>query len=97
MFLVVRAPRCVLGARDEQVLDLEQIGPQAVGHSLSEVLVGKEAKLPARLIMVRVPDDVVEQRQARIRADAKRRGQGQANLQSPNPWNPAYINTRSYV
>ena len=78
-----RSTVCFLDRETEQVLDLEQIGPQAVGQSLDrEVLVGKEAKLPARLIMVRVPDDVVEQRQARIRADAKRRGQGQANLQS---------------
>ena len=78
-----RSTVCFLDREHEQVLDLEQIGPQAVGQSLDrEVLVGKEAKLPARLIMVRVPDDVVEQRQARIRADAKRRGQGQANLQS---------------
>lgn len=78
-----RSTVCFLDRESEQVLDLEQIGPQAVGQSLDrEVLVGKEAKLPARLIMVRVPDDVVEQRQARIRADAKRRGQGQANRQS---------------
>ena len=78
-----RSTVCFLDRENEQVLDLEQIGPQAVGQSLDrEVLVGKEARLPARLIMVRVPDDVVEQRQARIRADAKRRGQGQANLQS---------------
>jgi hypothetical protein len=78
-----RSTVCFLDRDTKQVLDLEQIGPQAVGQSLDrEVLVGKEAKLPARLILVRVPEDVVEQRRARIRADARRRGQAQANPQS---------------
>jgi hypothetical protein len=44
-----------------------------------EVLVGKAAQLPARLMMVRVPEEVIEQRQERIREDAKRRGKAQAN------------------
>lgn len=56
------------------------MGPQIVGQGLDrEVLVGKEARLPARLLMVRVPDAVVEKRQARIKADARRRGQAQAS------------------
>jgi hypothetical protein len=44
-----------------------------------EVLVGKTAQLPARLIMVRVPEEVIDQRQERIQQEAKRRGKAQAN------------------
>jgi Transposase DDE domain len=58
-----------------QPLDLEQIGPKVSNGSLQlEVLVGKQARLPARLILVRVPEEVIEQRRKRIREDAKRRG-----------------------
>jgi hypothetical protein len=72
-----------LDPESKAVLDLEKIGPLVVGQALDrEVLVGKEAKLPARLILVRVPEEVVEKRQARIRAEAKRRGRDQANAQS---------------
>lgn len=78
-----RSTVCFLDRDSDAVLDLEQIGPQVVGQSLDrEVLVGKEARLPARLILVRVPEEVVEQRQARITAEAKRRGQAQANAQA---------------
>jgi hypothetical protein len=63
-----------------QPLDLEEIGPKVSNGSVQmEVLVGKTAQLPARLIMVRVPEEVIEQRQERIREDAKRRGKAQAN------------------
>lgn len=72
-----------LDPQSRAVLDLEEIGPQVVGQALDrEVLVGKEAKLPARLILVRVPEDIVKKRQDRIIADAKRRGHAQANAQS---------------
>jgi hypothetical protein len=56
-------------------LDLEQIGPKGSQGSLQvEVLVGKHAHLPARLILVRVPEEVIEHRRERIREDAGRRG-----------------------
>jgi hypothetical protein len=58
-----------------QPLDLEQIGPKGSQGSLQlEVLVGKHAHLPARLILVRVPEEVIEHRRERIREDAGRRG-----------------------
>jgi hypothetical protein len=65
-----------------QPLDLEQIGPKGSQGALQmEVLVGKHAHLPARLILVRVPEEVIEQRRKRIREDAKRRGK-EANPQA---------------
>ena len=72
-----------LDPQTQEVLDLEKIGPLVVGQALDrEVLVGKDAKLPGRLLLVRVPDEVVEQRRERIRSEAKRRGHAQANAQS---------------
>lgn len=72
-----------LDPESKAVLDLEAIGPVGVGQALDrDVLVGKEAKVAARLILVRVPQEVVEKRQARIRAEARRRGSAQANAQS---------------
>jgi hypothetical protein len=41
--------------------------------------VGKTAQLPARLILVRVPEEVIDRRQERICKEAKRRGKAQAN------------------
>jgi len=69
-----------LSATSRQELELEQIGPQVSnGTWQANVLVGREARLPARLILVRVPEEVIEQRRERIRTDAKRRGK------QPNP------------
>lgn len=69
-----------LDRQSGQPLDVEEIGPKVSNGSVQmEVLVGKTAQLPARLIMVRVPEEVIEQRQERIREDAKRRGKAQAN------------------
>ena len=71
---------CFLDRESGQELDLEDIGPK-VSHGTwqGEVLVGKTAQLPARLMMVRVPEEVIDQRQERIRKEAKRRGKAQAN------------------
>jgi len=64
-----------LDRHNGQPLDWEQSGPKGSQGSLQlEVLVGKHARLPARLILVRVPEEVIEQRRARIREDARRRG-----------------------
>jgi hypothetical protein len=63
-----------------QELDLEHSGPKVSnGTWQGEVLVGKTAQLPARLLMVRVPEEVIDQRQARIRKEAKRRGKAQVD------------------
>src|SRR5947207_420101 len=71
---------CFLDRESGQELDLEHIGPKVSnGTWQGEVLVGKTAQLPARLIMVRVPEEVIDQRQERIRKEAKRRGKAQAN------------------
>lgn len=56
-------------------LDLAEIGPQAVNSTLDLlVLVGKEVLLPTRLIMVRVSQEVAEQRRQKIREVAKQHG-----------------------
>jgi hypothetical protein len=50
---------------------LRQQGPGVAEYA---VLVGKTAKLPCRMVCVRLPADVVAQRRRRAKADAKRRG-----------------------
>jgi len=70
-----RATVCFLDPATKEELELEQIGPKVSnGTWQAEVLVGKEARLPARLVLVRVPEEVIEKRQERIRQDAKRKG-----------------------
>jgi hypothetical protein len=78
-----RATVCFLDPESKQELDLEQIGPKVSnGTWQGAVLVGKEAQLPARLVLLRVPEEVIAQRRKRIREDAKRRGKAQANEQA---------------
>jgi Transposase DDE domain len=71
-------PRSTVHFLDRQSgeqLDLDEIGPKVSnGTWQGEVFVGKEARLPARLILIRVPEEVIKQRQERIREEAKRRG-----------------------
>lgn len=70
-----RAISVFLDRERKQRLDLEQIGPKVSNETWQgEVLVGEEAQLPARLILVRVPEEVIAVRQAKIRQEAKRRG-----------------------
>ena len=58
-----------------QDLDLEVIGPKVSNGSWQgQVLVGRDARLPARLLLIRVPEEVIEKRRERLRAEAKRRG-----------------------
>ena len=40
-----------------------------------QVVVGAEARLPMRLLLLRVPKEMAEQRREDLRADAKRRGE----------------------
>ncbi len=52
---------CFWDRESGQELDLEHIGPKVSnGTWQGEVLVGKTAQLPARLIMVRVPEEVID-------------------------------------
>jgi hypothetical protein len=61
----------LLGVLPQQVGELRELG----------VLLGKEARLPVRLLMLRVPEEVAEQRRERMRAEActhGRQGSSQA-------------------
>jgi hypothetical protein len=75
-------PRSNTGFLDEegQELCLQEIGPRAVHQSLQRnVLVGKSVKLPARLLMIRLPEEVVQDRRVKITATAHKHGK------EPNP------------
>jgi hypothetical protein len=68
-------PRYNTAFFDEQGsrLDLQSMGPKQVGRWLDQpVLVGKKVRLSARLIMLRVPDEVVKERQEHIRETARK-------------------------
>lgn len=57
-------------------LEMQQVVPPRVGQMKErQVLVGATARLPMRVLMLRVPGAVGDQRRADLRADAKRRGQ----------------------
>lgn len=71
-------PRTTTGYLDQSFhcIDLLDLGPQEVGTYVDEwVWAGFSARLPARLIMIRVPDDVAEERARRLWADRQRHGQ----------------------
>src|SRR5438045_6376214 len=54
----------------------ETVLPQRVGQMKElHVLMGADARLPMRLLLLRVPKEVVDQRREDLRADAKRRGE----------------------
>src|SRR5258707_2182036 len=58
-----------------QDLDLEVIGPKVSNGSWQgQVLVGRDARLPARLLLIPVSEEVMPKRRERLRAEAKRRG-----------------------
>lgn len=61
--------------RQGQQLSLRQLAPKQVGQTLDlPVLVGARERLPMRLLMLRVPKAVADQRRERLIAEAKRRG-----------------------
>lgn len=69
-----RSTTCFL-TTDAQRLDLLEIGPWVVHQCVDlPVLVGTRVKLPARLLMIRLPDEVIEQRREKIWATAKKHG-----------------------
>ena len=56
-------------------IDLRGILPQEEGEAREMgVLLGQQAKLPVRLLMVRVSEDVAQQRRKRIREAAQDQG-----------------------
>jgi len=62
--------------RHGQPLSLRQVAPKQVGQTKElAVLVGAKQRLPMRLLMLRVPKAVADQRRERLLAEAKRRGQ----------------------
>jgi DDE family transposase len=64
-----------LSTRSGHQLDLRGLLPQQEGEAREMgVLLGKQARLPVRLIMVRVSDEVAEQRRKRIREAARDHG-----------------------
>jgi hypothetical protein len=69
--------------RDGRPLELdERVLPQGVNEVAEyEVLVDAGERLPVRLIAVRVPAEVAEQRREDLREDARRRGQGISDAQ----------------
>ncbi len=76
VFFLTR-PRSTTAIFDElgQRLDLRTIGPRQVGHTLSlPVCLGVETRLPVRLIMIRVGEEVVEERLEDLREEARAHG-----------------------
>jgi hypothetical protein len=62
--------------RQGQPLSLRKLAPKQVGQIKElPVLVGAKRRLPMRLLMLRVPKTVADQRRQRLQAEAKRRGQ----------------------
>jgi hypothetical protein len=62
--------------RQGQTLNLRKLAPKQVGQTKEvPVLVGAKQRLPMRLLLLRVPKDVADERRARQQAEAKRRGQ----------------------
>lgn len=62
-------------APDGTPLDLAAILPQVVGTSYDQpVLLGVQQRLPARLLAVRVPQEVADERRRKLRAEARRHG-----------------------
>lgn len=62
--------------RHGQALSLPQVAPKQVGQTKElPVVVGTKQRLPMRLLMLRVPTAVANERRERLEAEAKRRGQ----------------------
>jgi hypothetical protein len=63
-----------LYTRSGHRIDIRGVLPQITGQVRELGVLLYKKRLPMRLIMVKVPDEVVKQRQERIRRDAKRHG-----------------------
>src|SRR5258707_866946 len=74
-FLTRLKGRVKLYWRTGKQVELHGLLPQQVGQAAQYgVLVGARVRLPARLIMIRVPEEVAEQRQERMIEEAKKDG-----------------------
>jgi hypothetical protein len=74
-FLTRLKGRVRLYWRTGKRIELHGLLPRQVGQVAQYgVLVGARVRLPARLIMIRVPKEIAEQRQERLREDAKKDG-----------------------
>jgi hypothetical protein len=75
-FFVTRLqPKTNLYNRRGHILDLRGILPQQVGQVREVgVVLGSKNGIPVRLIMVKVPEDVVKERHERIRRSAQKHG-----------------------
>jgi hypothetical protein len=75
-YYLMRLPMgTALYTRSGHRIVLSGMVPQKPGATLElGVLVGKQARVPARLIMQRVPEEVAEQRRQRLRAEARDHG-----------------------
>jgi hypothetical protein len=68
-------------------IDLQAVLPRTVGQvKVLHVLLGKQQPLAARLLIVRVPQAVAQQRQAHLSSEAARKGQ----VVSPLSWELAH-------
>lgn len=68
-------PGTTLWSRGGHQINLRLLLPQRVGEAKEQgVLVGKTARLPMRLILVRVPKEVAEQRRKQLREAAQDHG-----------------------
>lgn len=62
--------------RQGQPLDVRHLAPKQVGQMKEvAVLVGSQQRVPMRLLLLRVPQAVAQQRRERLLTEAKRRGQ----------------------
>ena len=79
----LKSQTVLLNRKGSYRLQLRGLLPQQVGQVVQYgVLVGAQARIPARLIIVRVPSEVARQRRERLEEDARVKGQAV----SPEQW-----------
>ena len=75
-FLTRLKQKIVLLTRSKHRIQLRGVLPQQVGHVVEMgVLVGAQARIPARLLMLRVSKEVAQQRREELEQEAKDKGQ----------------------
>ncbi len=79
----LKSQTVLLNRKGSYRLQLRGLLPQQVGQVVQYgVLVGAQARIPARLIIVRVPSEVAKQRRERLEEEARDKGQAV----SPEQW-----------
>ena len=82
----LKSQTVLLNRKGSYRLQLRGLLPQQVGQVVQYgVLVGAQARIPARLIIVRVPSEVAKQRRERLEEEAQDKGQAV----SPEQWDLA--------